>query len=90
MTYINCGARDDKGNRFPSKAAMRRAIADNPKRVVLATTSELGPQRIATVYELQQERNPDVWTVVGPDPHTDRRWYGSLTVDRRDGQVKVK
>ncbi len=68
-----------------TKAGLKRAIAKDPGRVLLYDTSAFDPQRSRFASELLEGT---VWTVVGPDPHRDRRWYANVTRNAK-GQVKV-
>lgn len=93
MTYINVGAQDHAGGLFASKAALKRAMAADPSKVVfVGTAQELGPQlgNVGTVWgSMLVEALPAGTTlvVVGPDPHRDRRWYGNIVV--KNGVVKI-
>lgn len=65
-----------EGRRPKSKKAVREAIATNPARVRLEATSWFGNE-----YDGPVEDAPaGEYHIVGPDPHTDRRFYGTITV----------
>jgi len=70
------------GYTAPSKAAIKRAIKDGDNtrlldfRANVQETSMFGTE----------SKVPGENTVVGPDAYTDRRWYGTLTVNA-DGKV---
>ena len=71
------------GGRLKSKKALREEIAQGYAPLLEATSwfgNEFdGPVSLA----------PDgTYSVVGPDPYRDRRWYATVTV--RDGKVTVK
>lgn len=69
--------------RFPSKKALREAVAAG-SWVSLEATSLFGNE-----YDGALEDAPDnTYTVVGPDPYTNRKWYASIT--KRDGKITVK
>jgi len=69
--------------RFPSKKALREAVAAG-SWVALEATSMFGNE-----YDGALEDAPeDTYTVVGPDPYTNRKWYATIT--KRDGKITVK
>ncbi len=62
--------------RFPTKKAMKEAIASDPSSVSLEATSVFGNEYGGLVSEA-----PDgTYTVVGPDPYTNRKWYANIVV----------
>lgn len=87
MGYVNVGAYVD-GRRPKSKKAVREALADNPLRVHFDVTSGLGSHAGRT-FQGDQVPLGVTLSLVGPDPYTDRRFYGSI-VKRPDGRVIVK
>lgn len=84
MAFIEVKATDaTTGGLFPSKAAMKRAIAENVKAVRFASVG-MGPQFHGTADEVPAGTT---LVVVGPDPFTSRKWYGNVKVV--NGKVKV-
>ena len=78
------------GALFPSKAAMKRAIEADSRSVMFRSVSPLGQQWEGTAQEFgwsDRAKNGLKLTIVGPDPFTDRRWYG--TVEIKNGKLKV-
>ena len=70
-------------HRPKTKKALREAVAADPGTVLLEATSMFGNE-----YGGSLASAPDGnYFVVGPDPYTDRRWYGKITVSA--GKVKV-
>ena len=70
------------GRPAASKAAIRRALKDSPDAIVWAEVPTIGngwSERSFTTTELLAEEFSTL-TLVGPDPQTSRKWYGSLTV----------
>ena len=69
--------------RFASNKALREAVAAG-SWVSLEATSLFGNE-----YDGALEDAPDnTYTVVGPDPYTNRKWYANIT--KRDGKITVK
>jgi hypothetical protein len=85
MSYINCGATTVTGERFKSKAALKRAMAEDPSKVLFyGTAQELGPQlgNVGTVTPVGT-----TLVLVGPDPERLRNWYGNVV--RKNGVIKI-
>lgn len=77
------GAMDDYGKRFPSKKALREWSAAGHDWIVEATSWH------GNEFDGSILRAPDgTYSIVGPDPYRDRRWYATVT--KRDGKVTVK
>lgn len=72
-----------KGARPASKKAVKEAIAADPSRVRLEATSWFGDEFDGPVSDAPDGR----YSFVGPDPHTSRKFYGTITV--ADGNVRV-
>lgn len=70
------------GRRPKSKKAVKEAVAAG-ERVELEATSMFGNEYGGPVSEAPDGR----YNFVGPDPHTDRKFYGTVTVT--GGKVKV-
>ncbi len=96
MPYINVGAftgDPDNRVRFKSKAALKRLLLGDKNNA--AAPGEVLFDNTATGVGPGDElyRGDDLpptgtkLTVVGPDPHTDRKWYA--TVELRDGKVTI-
>jgi len=74
------------GRRPKSKKAVREAVADDPRRVMVEATSLFGGEYGGSL---------DGWdgsghiTFVGPDPYNNRRFYGNVVVGK-DGKFRVK
>jgi hypothetical protein len=67
-----------------SKKAIKEAIAANPASVALEATSIFGNE-----YDGVITNAPDgSYTFVGPDPHTSRKFYGTIT--KRGEKITVK
>jgi hypothetical protein len=87
MAFTEVMATDRAGGLFASKAAMKRAHAENPASVRFESVSPMGPQFDGTVESPADLPDGLKLTVVGPNPFTDRRWYG--TVEVKNGKVKI-
>lgn len=72
-------------SRPTSKKQVRDVIAVDPHCIInLEATSVFGNE-----YDGSLREAPDgVYTFVGPDPYTSRKFYGTIT--KRDGKVTVK
>lgn len=79
------GVWDKNGKRFPSKKAMREAIAAGDE-VYLEATSLFGNEYGGA---LSGAPKGGAVYVVGPCPHTKRSWYAQINI-ASDGSVKVK
>lgn len=77
MSSINVHAVDANGNDFPSKAALKRAIAADPRSVTLITTSAFDGAGLSWQASTLLARDPSN-TAVGPNPHTNRKWYATI------------
>ncbi len=86
MSYMNVGAYVN-GTRPATKAAMKRALAEDPASVTFDGTSPMGPQH----DDLSGVNIPEGLTlsVVGPDPFTKRNWYANVKINARTGKVSV-
>ena len=64
------------GKRPPSKVAVKRHLAENAsgEGVIVEATSLFGNEYSGPLQEAPRK----VMYVVGPNPHTSRKWYGQL------------
>lgn len=77
MSHIGCSAFDLlTGKPFPTKKALREAVTARPDKVILTTTSALGPVRQITADLVAPGES---WNVVGPTP-LNRKWYANVKV----------
>jgi hypothetical protein len=85
MAFIEVKATDAKsGALFPSKAAMKRAIAADVKSVLFRSVPSLGGSFWGTADQVPAGTT---LVVVGPDPETSRKWYGNVFF--KNGALKV-
>jgi ABC-type histidine transport system ATPase subunit len=87
--YINCGATDERGQFFKTKAALKRALAEDPSKVTFYGTAQaLGPE-LGGAGTIDGNHVPEGVTlvVVGPDPKRQRNWYGNVKIVK--GVTKV-
>lgn len=85
MTFVNVGARMNNSD-IPTKKALKDVIASFPYKVVFYTTSAMEPSETVTADELDTTVN---YTVVGPNPYNNRKWYATVTRDN-SGKITVK
>lgn len=85
MSYVSCGAKVD-GTDVPTKAALKRAISDNPDKVYLYGTSRYEQGGLPAHADKLPEGHK--YSVTGPNPYNSRKWYA--TVERRNGRLSVK
>ena len=78
------GVWNGKFERFASKKALREALNAGAD-VVLEATSMFGNEYGGW---LSQYEGNGTFTVVGPDPYTNRKWYATIT--KTDEKVTVK
>lgn len=89
MSYINCSAYDlQNAEVFATKKALKEAVATRPDKVLLTTTSELGPggHRQITANMVTIWEN---WQVVGPTP-LNRKWYATVSAKGNPTKAVVK
>lgn len=78
--YVNVGAKLH-GSDIPTKAALKRAVAENPASVELYSTSLIpaglpqGKQFVTEVINLDSSHK---YSVTGPNPYTSRKWYATV------------
>jgi hypothetical protein len=72
-----------KGGRFPSKKALREAVAAG-ENVSLEATSLFGNEYGGRISEAPEGD----YFVVGPDPHNKRVWYAQITIKK--SVIKIK
>ena len=84
MSFVNVGAWV-RFDRPATKAALKRALADNPASVTFDPTSmfHTGP----SLYAVDDITDGVKLSVCGPDPETSRKWF--VTVERRNGKIRV-
>jgi hypothetical protein len=79
------GVYDHLGRRFRTKKALREAVALAASPVYLQATSLFGDEAEGNLF---QDVPNGCFSVVGPDPYHDRRWYATIT--KRGENVTVK
>lgn len=91
-TWINAGAKHSTGVRVKTKAELKRTLKATPSAVTFDTTGNF-PNAEERVVASDLGNRPhhadEAWTIVGPDPFTDRKWYATVTVNRL-GNLVVK
>lgn len=80
MTYINCGVRDKAGVRIPTKAMLKRLLKEDPSQLVFDKTSPFNGTGNLTTDDLEPGL---VFTVCGPDPYRERRWWSSVKLGKK-------
>lgn len=85
MRFINCGALNTSGQRFPTKKALREALSTDPSTVFFDTTSPYDRTGRICGSSIPDDAT---LTVVGPDPFRNRSWYCSVK-KQPDGRIKV-
>lgn len=88
MSFINVGASDAQGERIPTKAALKRALKEDPASVTFDRTAVVGPDKGAGPIKGDDLPANDKLTVVGPDPYTNRRWYATVYLNTH-GNISV-
>ena len=80
------------GMRPKSKKALREAAAADPARVELERTAWPDFGSDEDVKEFSRpltEQPPGRYSVAGPDPFTDRRWYATVIVSA-NGAIEIR
>lgn len=76
MENINVGAFINN-ERPPSKAALKRALANDPAAVRFDATTAIGP-RVGAEFTGDALPEGVRLVLVGPDPYQARNWYGNV------------
>lgn len=85
-SYVNVGAQYKKDvTDIPTKAALKRAIAEDPGQVWLYETS-MGKEGVC--YQADSLDIGVKYSVTGPNPYTSRKWYATIE-KRQDGKIVV-
>lgn len=83
--FVNVGALyNDTKTDIPTKAALKRAIQENPANVYLYPTSDFAGDP-GTVDILEKGVK---YSVTGPNPYISRKWYATVEITQ-SGQIKV-
>lgn len=77
MTYVTAGAQDRDGNRFKSKNALKKAIANNPSEVMFDIT-DMFHEGLASPLCADSLPEGVAVQVAGPDPYTKRSWFARV------------
>lgn len=85
MAYVNVGAQYNNTARtdIPTKAELKRTIAEDPAKVYIYSTSPFEPFE-GNAGELVEGLK---YTVTGPNPYKTRKWYATL--QKVNGKIKV-
>ena len=85
-TYINAGAIDKMTRkRIKTKAALKRLLKVEPQNVIFDTTSEFPNaeyEQVASDLGNRPHHADEAWSIVGPDPYSDRKWYATVRTNR--------
>lgn len=87
--FIEVGAVTRTGSEFPSKAAIKRAIATDPSSVMFCWVGGMGEGWSGTAAEFPDygTKTGNKLTLVGPNPYSNRKYYGTVTV--KAGKVAI-
>jgi hypothetical protein len=83
MSYKNSGVHPPYNR---TKKAFKNGVEAEPERVILYPTSLFTQFEDASADKLEDGD----YTVVGPWPERERKWYATLTVRTVDGERKLK
>lgn len=88
-TFINVGVYSDN-KRVATKTALKRMVRENPELLRFDQTSAFANHHplILTIEYLLSLSKQVTFSVVGPDPFSDRKWYANVYVWR--GKVVAK
>jgi len=75
--YVNVGAKNRDGERFKTKRALREAL-EEPSEVLFDPTALQGGGPTTDICADSIPRGMRL-VVVGPDPHTARKWYANVS-----------
>lgn len=85
--YVEVGAvRISDRTDFSSKKALKEEIAANPTNVEFYTVSMFNASFRGDVTKADKAV---IWQVTGPNVHTNRKWYASVTIGQ-NGKITVK
>lgn len=85
-SWVNVGVSNrSDGRDFPTKKALKDAIAANPDNVVMYGTSDYSPFTGSADDSVIGVK----YSVTGPNPYTNRKWFA--TVEKlQNGKITVK
>lgn len=91
--WVNVGAKyKAMGANVPTKKELKRVLRDAPQSVILYTTGQFPNEE----YELTASDAGNLpnhlntaYTVTGPDPYNDRKWYATVRTNHL-GNLVVK
>lgn len=91
--YVNVGAIDSKGQRVPTKKALKELVAANLDKpdaelIMFDQTSMIHSGGLPGNIVLRDLPEGHILSVVGPDPYRKRNWYAN--VERRGEKVIVR
>lgn len=84
--FINVGASlEPRKSDFPTKKALKDAIAADPTKVYIYPTSEFNATIPGTLDIMDKGHK---YQVTGPNPYTNRKWYATVEITQ-DGRIRV-
>lgn len=86
--YVNVGAKyNETQTDIPTKAALKRAIKENPSNVYLYDTSAFSSVA-GTTGTVDILLKGVKYSVCGPNPYTSRKWYATVEITE-SGIIRV-
>ena len=86
MAYVNVGVKTADNREYPTKAALKQAVATNPERVLVYSTSYITEIIQTFVPKLSTS---DKYSVTGPNPYNSRKWYATLAFNAKTNKWVV-
>lgn len=91
MPYANVGAKTADNRDFPTKAALKRAIAEQPTRVYLYSTDAMQFNTFSGKLDILPNWDKSLkLSVTGPNPYAARNWYATIEFNTKLDKWIVK
>lgn len=87
MAFVNVGVKDRNSADIPTKAALKRMVAEDPSLLGLYSTAAFGPQFRSWLPEMDKSNK---YSVTGPNPYNKRDWYATIEYSTKTDKWVVK
>jgi len=84
--YVNVGVRSGITD-IKTKKTLKELISENPSGVTFYETSIYGTYHGGEDFNGEDLKDGINYSVCGPNPFTDRRWYATVKLEK--GKIKV-
>lgn len=90
--YANVGVQDNRtGTDIPTKAALKRAIAEDPTQIRVYSTDAMQFNTFSGKSDILPNWDKSLkLSVTGPNPYTARNWYSTIEFNAKMDKWVVK